>query len=113
MSEDARRCPECRGALRVIDARRLLLECSRCGIRISGKRDGEAEEGGRSLDNREGAVRQRKRLICRHILKILNTTRFQDRFSSSGSLAMLAAMRRASSRVISLVAARRPDTSSK
>jgi hypothetical protein len=37
----------------------------------------------------------------------------QDRLSSSGSLAMLAAMRRASSLVSSLAAARRPGSSSK
>ena len=35
------------------------------------------------------------------------------RCNSSGSLAMLAGIRRASSRVISLVAARRPGSSSK
>jgi hypothetical protein len=49
MSEKARRCPECGGPYRVLDARRLLRECRRCGIKVSGKPgDEEADEVDRS-----------------------------------------------------------------
>ena len=37
------RCKECGGKLRVVDARRLLRECERCGVKVTGP---EEEAGG-------------------------------------------------------------------
>jgi hypothetical protein len=37
-------CPECGGGSRVVDAQRLLLECTRCGTKVAqpeDRRDGE------------------------------------------------------------------------